>query len=73
MEILRPAALFALVVVDPLFSKFHAPAIADGLLTSWDWRLWGDDNRKFTAIVEQNISSWDKRDSVEIDTARSGV
>jgi hypothetical protein len=52
---LEIALLYAGAVAEPLLANSHPPAIADGLFTSWDWRLWGDDDRKFTAILEQKF------------------
>ena len=49
------ALLFALVIVDPLFSNSRPPAIADSLFTSWDWRHWGDDDRRLTSILERGF------------------
>jgi hypothetical protein len=55
-RLLENALLLAWAVgLGPLFSNSHPPATADGLFTSWDSRLWGEDHRKFIAILEQKF------------------
>jgi hypothetical protein len=57
LSLINPEAtvLLALVLVNPLISNTHPPAIAQGQITAQDWGHWHDVSRKLTGVLEREF------------------